>query len=99
MFVHLVYFWLKPDNKQAARDQILKDAESLLKKIPAVRHLWCGQMVPSPREVVDSTFDVGLCICYDDQAGHDAYQEHPLHKEFLARNKANFDRVRIYDFQ
>ena len=34
----------------------------------------------------------------DDAAAHDVYQEHPLHKEFVARNKANFDRIRVYDF-
>jgi hypothetical protein len=99
MLVHLVYIWLKPDNKQIAREQFLNDCDAILKKIPSVRHLWCGRMIPSTRDVVDSSYDVGVCVIYDDQAGHDLYQEHPLHKEFLARNKPNFERIRVYDFQ
>jgi hypothetical protein len=39
-----------------------------------------------------------LLTVFADRAGHDAYQEHPLHKEFIARNKANWSRVQVYDF-
>jgi hypothetical protein len=53
----------------------------------------------TPREVVDNTYDVGLCVALDDVAGHDVYQEHPLHKEFIARNKDHWQRVQIYDFK
>jgi hypothetical protein len=35
----------------------------------------------------------------DDVAGHDEYQVHPLHLEFIARNKAHWKRVQIYDFK
>jgi hypothetical protein len=53
----------------------------------------------TPREVVDNSYDVGLSVVMDDAAGHDVYQEHPLHKEFIARNKPNWKRVQIYDFR
>jgi hypothetical protein len=52
----------------------------------------------TPRQVVDNSYHAALTIVLDDAAGHDAYQEHPLHKDFVARNKANFDRIQVYDF-
>jgi hypothetical protein len=99
MFVHLVYFWLKAGTSDSARQQLLDDCQTLLPKIPGVRHLWAGRPAMTPRPVVDNSYDLGLCVIYDDQAGHDAYQDHSLHHEFLARNKANFGRIQVYDFQ
>ena len=71
MFVHIVLFWLKPGTPDAAREQIESDCESLLKGISTVRQLWAGRPAMTPREVVDNSYDVGLCVVLDDAAGHD----------------------------
>ena len=99
MFVHAVYFWMNPGVPDAARQQLVDDCRTFLAKIPTVRHLWAGRPAMTPREVVDNSYDVGLCVVLDDAAGHDVYQEHPLHKEFIARNKPHWKRVQIYDFK
>ena len=91
MFVHAVYFWMNPDAPESARRQLVEDCKTYLGKVTGVRHLW--------RDVVDNTYDVGLLVVLDDAAGHDVYQEHPLHKEFIARNKPHWKRVQIYDFR
>jgi hypothetical protein len=98
MFVHVVYFWLKRGAPAAAREQLLRDCSGYLGKIPTVRHLWAGPPAMTPRPVVDNTYDVGLCVALEDRAGHDAYQEHPLHKDFIARNQEHWQRVQVYDF-
>jgi hypothetical protein len=98
MFTHIVLFWLKPETPADAKAALVADCEALLKKIPTVRQLFTGLPAMTPRDVVDNSYDVGLCVIYDDKAGHDVYQEHPLHKEFIARNKAHWQRVQIYDF-
>lgn len=98
MFVHVVYFWLNEGTPDSARQQLAVDCETYLGKIPSVRHLWAGGPAMTPRPVVDNSYDVGLCVVLDDAAGHDVYQEHPLHKEFIARNKPHWKRVQIYDF-
>lgn len=98
MFIHVVYFWMKPGSTDAARQQLVADSKAYLGKIPTVRHLWVGRPAMTPREVVDNSYDVGLCVALDDSAGHDVYQVHELHLEFIARNKAHWDRVQIYDF-
>jgi hypothetical protein len=47
---------------------------------------------------VDNSYDVGLCVVFEDRAGHDFYQTHPLHLEFIAKHKPNWERIRAMDF-
>ena len=98
MLVHMVFFWVKPDAPESARQQLREDCTAMLSKIESVRHLWAGRPAMTPREVVDNSYDVGLCVVLDDQAGLDVYQVHPLHKEFLARHKPHWSRIVVYDF-
>jgi hypothetical protein len=99
MFVHVVLFWMKPGAPAGAREQLKTDCETYLGKIPTVRQVWAGHPAMTPREVVDNSYDVGLCVVLDDATAHDEYQVHDLHKQFIERNKANWDRVQIYDFK
>lgn len=98
MFTHVVLFWMKPDAPSNAVEQTLDDARGLLAKIPTVRFFNVGRPAMTPREVVDNTYSVGLLTVFTDRAGHDTYQEHPLHKEFISRNRSNWQRVQVYDF-
>jgi hypothetical protein len=98
MFIHQVLFWLKKDAPAGTREKLIGDGRELLGKIPTVKHLWMGKPAMTPREVVDNSYDVGLCVILDDSAGHDVYQEHPLHKDFIERNKTGWSRVQVYDF-
>ena len=100
MVVHTVFFWLKDGSGANSRQQLTNDCLAMLGKIPGVRHIWAGPPAPTPkREVIDSSYDVGLTVVFDDMAGHDVYQEHPLHKEFLARHKPTWKRLQVYDIQ
>jgi hypothetical protein len=99
MFVHTVYFWLHPSADDETRRQLINDCEQLLGKIPTVRHLWSGKPAMTPRDIVDNSYDVGLCVVLDDAKGHDVYQTHPVHADFIARNKQHWKRVQVYDFQ
>jgi hypothetical protein len=98
MFVHTVYFWMKSGATETDRRQLVNDCIALLGKVPAVRQIFAGRPAMTPREVVDNSYGVGLTVLLDDKAGHDAYQEHPLHQEFIKRNKQHWDRVQIYDY-
>jgi hypothetical protein len=99
MFVHVVLFWMKQGTPEGARQQTADDGIAYLGKIPSVRQIWSGRPAMTPREVVDNSYDVGLCVVLDDVAGHDEYQVHELHKQFIERNKPNWERVQIYDFK
>ena len=97
MLIHTVYFYMNADAGADAATRIITDCRELLTKIESVRHLWAGLPSGTPREVVDNSYGVGLIVIFDDMAGHDIYQDHPLHLEFIARNKASWARVQVYD--
>ncbi len=99
MFTHVVLFWLKPDAPEGAAKAIVADCYTLLKAVPTVRHLWAGTPAGTDRPVVDNSYAVGLNVVLDDRAGHDVYQSHPLHLEFIARHKSSWARVQVFDFK
>lgn len=98
MFVHTVFFWLKPAAPPAAREQLVNDCSQYLAKVPTVRQLLAGVPAQTPRDVVDNSYAVGLTVLLDDSAGHDVYQKHELHLQFIARNKQHWSRVQVYDY-
>lgn len=99
MFTHVVIFWFNDNvDKAAALAQIRNDSETLLKPISGLKWYSIGTPANTPRPVVDSSHDFALCTVYEDRAGHDAYQIHPNHQQFLANNKPNFKKIVVYDF-
>jgi hypothetical protein len=99
MFIHHVRFWMKSGTPEIAQHALIADCKKYLGAIPTVRQLWAGPPAMTPREVVDNSYAVGLCVVLDDSAGHDVYQEHALHTEFIERNKAHWERVQVVDFK
>jgi len=99
MFTHVVFFWLKDGTPEGARQQLLRDCEKYLKAIPTVKYFQVGRPAMTPREVVDNSYDVGLLVVLEDEAGHEVYQKHALHLEFIAANKPHWKRVQVYDFK
>lgn len=98
MLSHVVIFWTKPSVPDAA-DKLLAGIREYLPAIPGVRVFHAGKMVPSERPVVDQSYQVALYIQVDDKAAEVAYQQHPLHVEFLEKAfRPNCDRVLVYDF-
>jgi ABC-type sugar transport system substrate-binding protein len=96
---HIVIIWLKQPGLDDAQDTIIK-ASQALKTIPGVLALKSGKAVPSPRNIVDSSFDVALIISFIDQAALDAYLTHPVHLQLLEETmKPLVDRIRVYDLK
>jgi hypothetical protein len=96
---HIVIIWLKQPGNTNAQDTVIK-ASQALKTIPGVVALKSGKAVPSPRKIVDSSFDVALIISFIDQAAFDAYLTHPVHLQLLEEfMKPLVDRIRVYDLK
>src|SRR3989338_9574689 len=70
MFVHCVYFWLKPGITEAEKRQFLAGASSLT-RIQSVRQGWVGKPAATDRPVIDRSYSYGLVVAFDDLAGHD----------------------------
>jgi hypothetical protein len=95
--VHHVFFWLKNPNSAEDLDKLIAGLRTL-KKIDSVRGIHIG--VPASTEaraVVDSSFSASEILFFDDVAGQDAYQEHPIHKQFVADCSHLWERVVVYD--
>ena len=99
MFTHLVFFWLNENTPPSERDSTLADCRELLRKIPGVRTIEAGKPAGTDRPVVDNSYDIGLCVILNDRAAHDAYQNHPLHQQFLAKHRQHWKKILVYDYE
>jgi hypothetical protein len=96
MLVHHVLFWVKADTTDEQKAAFRKGLESL-EKIETVRQFHVGTSAAIVRDVVDTSYTFSLVLFFDDMAGHDTYQVHPLHQAFLGEFKIFFEKVVIYD--
>lgn len=95
--MHVVHFWLDPELSVGDREAFLAGVRGL-SEIPTVRELYVGKPAATPsRGVVDNSFDYALVVWFDDVAGHDVYQDHPIHVAFVEAHEAKFARVRVRD--
>lgn len=97
--VHTVYFWLKRPTSGEDKAELIAGLKAL-EAIPSIRSLYIG--VPASteqRDVVDSSFHVSEMMMFDDVAGQNAYQEHPLHQQFVENCGHLWQRVVVYDSQ
>lgn len=95
---HHVYFWLKEDCKDgSARAEFETGLESLLGISPAQGGMWGKPSAVAQRPVCDQSWDYGLSIRFATVADHDAYQDAPIHLEFIARFRESWARVLVMD--
>jgi hypothetical protein len=98
-FSHIVIFWTNPAQPNAA-DDLIAGANQYLKDIPGVLQFHVGKMSPSPRPVVDQSYQVALNLIFPNKAAEQAYQVHPRHIEFVEKVfKRTCKKVVIYDFE
>lgn len=98
MLTHHVLFWLKNDTSDAQKSAFRKGLESL-EKIESIKSIYIGSPAPIERAVVDTTYTFSLLLVFENLAGHDIYQVHPIHKAFLDEFRVLFEKVVIYDAQ
>ena len=97
MLAHSVFFSLN-DRSDAAVRKMLDACRNYLTSHPGIVFFACG--TPNQeltRPVNDRDFDVALHIVFDSVEAHDAYQDAPLHHQFIGENKANWKLVRVFD--
>lgn len=91
---HLVLLKLKEAN-EANIAAALAQLRSLDGQIPSLRSLRVGaDLIRSPR-----SYDIGLIATFDDLAGLQAYQEHPVHLPVLAYMRENCSTIAAADYE
>jgi hypothetical protein len=95
--VHHVFFWLKNPASTADRDKLIAGLRTL-RGIQEIRELRIG--VPAAteqRSVVDSSYQVSELMVFDSVEDQRRYQEHPIHKAFVAACEGLWERIVVYD--
>lgn len=95
--VHHVFFWLKNPDSTADRDALIAGLRKLA-AVDVVRSLQIG--VPASteqRDVVDSSFQVSELMVFDNVVDQKTYQDHPVHKDFVAKCSHLWAKVIVYD--
>ncbi|MBC7391531.1 MAG: Dabb family protein [Opitutaceae bacterium] len=98
MLVHHVLFWLKSDISNEQKKSFHEGLKTL-EKIETIKSYYIGTPAPIERAVVDISYTFSLLIIFENLAGHDVYQVHPIHKGFLDEFRILFEKVIIYDSQ
>lgn len=94
---HMVFFTLN-DNTPAAKQKLVDACKKYLSKHPGEVYFSAGARAEAlDRPVNDREFDVALHIVFADKSAHDKYQDAPRHNEFIAENKDNWKKVRVFD--
>jgi hypothetical protein len=95
--VHHVFFWLKNPDSKEDRDKLVAGVKTLA-KIETVRELRVGIVADTEkREVVDKSWAVSELMFFSDLAGQAAYQNHPVHLEFIKTHSDLWEKVIVYD--
>lgn len=96
-FAHHVFFTLK-DRSQEKIDSLIGSCHKHLNDHKGQAYFAVGtRNTEMKRDVNDDEFDVSLHLVFDSRATHDVYQEHPRHDEFIAEQKDNWAKVRVFD--
>jgi hypothetical protein len=95
--IHHVFFWLKEPKNEAHKKQLV-DALKKLLKVGTIRMSHIGFPAGTEsRDVVDHSYSVSFMVVFDDQAGQDTYQIHPIHLKFVEENSHLWNKVVVYD--
>jgi hypothetical protein len=96
MFVHAVYFWLRPGLTPEEEERFEAGLRAL-RRIDGVRRGHIGVPAPTDRPVIERSYARALVLVFDDQSAHDAYQIDPVHQRFRDECGDLWTTVRIYD--
>ncbi len=93
-YTHDVFFRMK----DPAEIDGLAAACERLREIPGVVRLVVSRRDETQsRSVNMDWFQLALHVEFADVAAYDGYGPHPMHQELLARYRANFERVEVFD--
>ena len=91
---HIVFIKL---NDSSETDALLADCDAKLSAIPGVVSYAGGAHLDTGRATVESNYDAGIYIGFDNEADYAAYVAHPNHVSLVNDWKAKMRWLRVYD--
>ena len=96
MFVHTVYFWLKPDLSIEQKMTFIDGLKSLV-SIKTVRFGHFGTPADTDRSTIERGYSYALIAAFDGAAGHEHYQVVDVHERFRQQCGTFWNKIVIYD--
>lgn len=96
MFVHAVYFWLKPNLSIEQKMTFIDGLKSLI-SIKTVRFGHFGTPADTDRPIIERGYSYALIAAFDGAAGHEHYQVVDVHERFRQQCGTFWNKVVIYD--
>jgi len=96
LFVHQVYFWLADPESMEARSKLVAGLEQL-SKIDGIRMWHIGQPAETDRPVIDRSYSISWLTLFATKAAQDAYQEDPIHLQFVDECASLWSKVVVFD--
>ena len=95
---HMVFFTLK-DHSPEAREKFVASCKLYLDKHEGTSFFAIGTIAEDIEEpgVSVRDFDVALHVVFDSKTAEAKYLKHPRHLKFVEENKAQFEKVRVFD--
>lgn len=95
---HIVLVWLKRPGNAADRATLIATAKRFQAEIKQVQHLSVGPAVPSDRDIVDDSFDVGFVMRFNNKEDMTAYERHSVHVDTVKQTLMPLaKKVQVYD--
>ena len=93
---HVVFIWLK-DSSVENRQRIMKSSAALY-EIQELETMSMGPALPSDRDIVDDSFDIGYVMTFKDKEAMERYLVHPIHKKLVEEVlKPALKKLVVYD--
>ncbi|MFN4144562.1 MAG: Dabb family protein [Runella sp.] len=96
MFIHHVFFYLRQPDSVQDRQALIEGLQTLT-TIEEIKMAHIGKVADTHREVIDRSYSISWLNVFDSKEAHDIYQEHPIHKQFVADCAHLWEKVVIYD--
>ena len=96
---HVVLVWLKEPGNVEHRNKVIEASQSF-RDIPGVIRVQVGKAIPSDRDIVDDSFDVGILVGVPDERRLQHYLDPPIHQK--AKNDVLLplvEKILVYDFR
>ena len=95
-FLHMVFFWLKNDEEKTKK-AFMAELRKFIDHVDMIKSQHIGTPAGTDRPVIDNSWTFSLILSFDSKKEQDEYQEHQLHKDFIANASSLWDKVLVYD--
>ena len=94
---HTVYFWLKEGTSEEDKKAFEKGLDKL-GTVPGIHtFFWGAPASTEKRDVVDNSYQYAINSFFSSLEDQLAYQEHPIHLEFIKNHSHIWESVKVYD--